>query len=327
MDDRNEDEQLSLFDFGGIDLAKLRLARASLGRGTRSDGTMEAYACDWGLFKRWCCETGRQSLPASTDSVILYVTWLTMQRGRKASTASRHVAAIAAYHRDARLPNPVTPEVRDVMTSVRRKRRECSVGKAALDPAQLVRAVRACDRKTNRGLRDRALLVLGFATSLRRSDLSRMQLSDVRFEKKGLSVWVPRSKNDQDGEGRFLGVWRGKRACTDPVRVLRAWLDRRGKWDGPLFCRIQTGDRITELPVTGDALNDVVKRAVTRAGLDPARFGAHSLRAGAVTASAEIGRSDDEIMGMSGHKNPSVMRGYIRRNRVFAGRNPLEGVL
>jgi integrase len=170
-------------------------------------------------------------------------------------------------------------------------------------------------------------MVLGFATSFRRSNLAGLQLSDLTFSPEGLVVVQRRSKTDQQGRGRVMGVWPGRRAATDPVRVLRAWLARRGDWAGPLFCRVQTSDVLVRRGIGGDAINDVVKRAVVRVGLDPSLFGAHSLRAGAVTASAELGRTDQEIMGLSGHRSSETMRGYVRGTRLFAGRNPLAGAL
>jgi len=320
-------EQLSLFGSGGIDLARLRLVRQGLGRGSRSRGTEKAYACDWRQFRRWCGDAGRPSLPASSDTVMLYVTWLLTERGRRAATAARHVAAVADAHRSAGLANPVSGEVRDVVTAVRRVRSEVPRGKVAMEPSLLRECALGCDVRTALGLRDRALLVLGFATSLRRSELCRLNLADISFEQEGVAVMVRRSKTDQLGRGRVLGVWPGKRAATDPVRVLKAWIRARGDWDGPLFARVQTGDVITRRGITGDAVADAVKRAVQRAGRRPAAYGAHSLRAGAVTASAEIGRSDQEIMGLSGHASAAVMRMYVRRVRLFAGRNPLAGVL
>jgi integrase len=186
---------------------------------------------------------------------------------------------------------------------------------------------RRCEARTALGARDRAIVVLGFATSFRRAELCRLQLSDVSFERRGLAVLLRYSKRDQEGRGRVLGVWAGKRACTDPVRVLRDWLAFRGDWEGPLFCRVQTGDVVKRRPISGEALAESVKRAIASAGIDPARYGAHSLRAGAITASAGLGRSDQEIMGLSGHASAKVMRMYVRSARLFSGRNPLAGVL
>jgi integrase len=321
-------EQLRLFDLGGLNLTKLGILRDGLRRPVRAPRTITAYASDWKIFSAWCAEAGRPALPATSDTLALYVTWMLTEHNSKCSTAERHVSAVAHFHRDALLPSPVSAEVRAVLSSVRRGRRERPCGKAALAAPDLVRVARLCNARSNIGARDRALVVLGFATSLRRSELAALLLSDVSFEPRGLVVVVRRSKTDQDGKGRLVAVWPGKRTLTDPVRVLRNWIQRRGRWEGPLFSRVlNRWDRVSRKPISGEGINEAIKRAIARAGLDAALYGAHSLRAGAITASADAGRSDQEIMGLSGHENAKVMRGYIRRARVFSGRNPLEGVL
>jgi integrase len=323
-----EAEQLTLFDVGGIDLRKLRETLERLRVVVRAPLTLHGYAADWVHFERWCARVGRETLPATADTVALYVSWLLTEAQRKTTTASRHVCAIAHYHRVAKLPNPVPHGIRSILSAVRRERKEKPKGKRALSIDTLVEVARGCDTSTNAGSRDRALIVLGFASSLRRSDLSRLNLADVSFETKGLAVLVRYSKTDQGGKGRLIGVWAGRRATTDPVRVLRGWITKRGNWPGPLFPRItKNGDTILRRGISGEAINEIVKRAVARAGIDASEYGAHSLRAGAVTASAELGRSDQEIMDLSGHANAAVMRSYVRHGRVFAGRNPLAGIL
>jgi integrase len=202
-----EGEQLCLFGCGGVDLVKLRSAREGLGGAAHASGTSKGYSCDWRIFSQWCAAAGREYLPGSSDTVALYATWLLVDQERKVNTASRHVASIAHFHKAAGLPSPVNSEVRSVITAVRRRRQERPQGKSALDPAALLKAVRACDPSTNSGARDRAILVLGFATSLRRSNLCALQLSDLAFERRGLAVFVRRSKTDQMGRGRLVGVW------------------------------------------------------------------------------------------------------------------------
>jgi integrase len=319
-------DQLCLFDFGGVDLSALRERRDALLTSVRAKRTISAYACDWSQFDRWCRMAGRQTLPASTETLQLYVTWM-FEQGAKVTTAERRVSAIAYIHRGAGFPSPLESGLRDIINATRRERKEQPIGKKALDPLTLVRIARKCDCGTALGARDRALLILGFATSFRREELAQLQLSDLTFERHGLAILLRYSKRDQTGKGRLLGVWAGKRAETDPVRVMRAWLRHRGSWEGPLFCRIQNGDVVLHRPITGDAVNHAVKRMIAAAGIDPDRYGAHSLRAGAITAAAELGRSDQEIVGLSGHGNVKMIRTYVRSARLFSGRNPLAGVL
>jgi integrase len=94
-----------------------------------------------------------------------------------------------------------------------------------------------------------------------------------------------------------------------------------------LFCRIQTADTVKRKAISGDAVNRIVKRLVAAAGIDPKRYGAHSLRSGSITAAADRGCSDQEIMELSGHSNAQMIRTYVRSARLFSGRNPLAGVL
>ncbi len=314
---------------GGVDLPALRetLARLDLS-GTRAPLTVRGYESDWTLFDRWCRQAGKQSLPASEDTVRLYLAWLLEEKGRKTTTAERHLQSVAHRHRQRGLQNPISSSVRDTLLAIRRQRKERPQGKKALSVGDLVRISEACDTLTNRGLRDRALIVLGFATSLRRSNLGRLQLSDLSFHEPGLAVHVRSSKNDQNAVGKTFAAWAGERASTDPVTVVQAWIDARGKWSGPLFTRVTSrGDHVSHSGISGDSINKIVQRAMVRAGLDPTGYGAHSLRAGAITASAELGRSDQEIMGLSGHSSVTVMRTYIRGTRLFAGRNPLAGAM
>jgi integrase len=321
-------EQLALFHSGSIDVAKLRSLGEKLQTGPRSAPlTTRGRIADWRMFTEWCERLGRSPLPASADTVWLYITSMLVERKCKTSTATHHLFSIMHYHRAANLPVPPPQKIQGLLADVRRDRHERYEGKRALTPQILARLCAACDGATNTGARDRALLVLGFATSMRRSELSQLDLADVTFESKGVAILLRRSKTDQGGRGRLIAVWPGAKPATDPVELLRAWIKRRGSWAGPLFSRIDGFDQVHHDRIGGEAINKVLKRWLKRIGIDPKPYGAHSLRAGAVTAAAELGRSDQEIMALSGHKNADVMRQYVRRARVFDGRNPLAGVL
>lgn len=320
-------EQLWLFPNGGIDLSALRARSEALQRFTRSNKTVYDYSGDWRQFTAWCARLSLSPLPAAEETVRLYITWMLDDLKRKLSTAERHVSAIAHFHRAGGSDFPATQKLRRTIQGMRRERREHPVGKTALNPKDLVHISRKLDARTALGARDRALIVLGFATGFRRSELARLKLSELTFEKRGLAVLLRYSKRDQEGKGKIFAVWAGKRACTDPVRVLRAWIRHRGTWEGPLFCRIQTGDTIQKRPISGEAVNEAVKRAIGNIGIDPATYGTHSLRSGGITASARLGRSDQELKGFSGHENVKSLKSYVREARLFEGRNPLAGVL
>lgn len=322
-------DQLCLFDLGGIDLAKLRESRTKMSRSPRAPLTLKGYASDWLQFTRWCDQAGRNPLPASADTVALYVTWMLFEKHRRLTTTERHISAIVHFHREKKFSSPVSEEIRNICSGTRRERKEKPRGKAALSADQLASLAESCDDSTNIGVRDRAIIVFGFGSALRRSNLSALRLAHITFKDEGIAVEVPYSKTDQTGRGRFLEVWRGECSpLTDPVATLQAWIRCRGQWAGALFAACNPrGNTIQHRGLTGDAINDVLKRALSRVSIDPAPYGAHSLRAGSITTASENGATEQEILGLSGHANAATMRRYIRSSQLFLGRNPLSGSL
>jgi integrase len=171
------------------------------------------------------------------------------------------------------------------------------------------------------------VLLLGFASGLRRSELAALDAADVSIVAEGLVVQLGRSKTDQEGVGRELGVHRGRRRVTCPVRAVEAWLEERGSWAGPLFPRLKLRtDQVTGDRLSGTAIAEIVQVAAERAGLDPARYGGHSLRAGCATAAIANGASQQAAMGRTGHKSVTVFGRYVRHGSLFAV-DPLAGAL
>jgi integrase len=298
-------------------------------RRRHANNTQRCYASHLRAFVAWCQQTGKSSLPATAETLALYVTWMLTEQKYKISTAKAHINSVADSHRRAGIMAPEMADAYEVINAIRRQRREFPLGKTALSVQHLRKACDGALRgpDTNRTRRDLAIVVFGFATGLRRSEIAALDLADIKFRGPGLSVRVRFAKNDQDGEGRTLGVWAGERASTDPVRTLKRWLEVRGDWEGPLFSLITRRDVILRQKMGDDRIADAVKRAVARAGLDPTGYGGHSLRSGAVTAAADRGMSDRELMRLSGHKSSNSVQSYIRESEVFSGRNPLPGVL
>ena len=142
-----------------------------------------------------------------------------------------------------------------------------------------------------RSWRDRAILVLGFASGCRRAELAALDLVDATLApaEQGLIVYLRKSKTDQEMRGRQIGIQRGEHEATCPVRVLVRWIRERGAWTGPLFCRVGQAGQITRARLSPAAIACVVKAAARRAGLDPGLYAGHSLRAGCATsASADL---------------------------------------
>jgi len=299
----------------------LKAARERLGelRGSRHAArTVEAYASDWKHFEAWCVAAKRAALPADPETVALYLSDLAPKF--KASTLERRVAAIAAKHLAADLPAPITPTVRSVIVGVRRRARGGVRRMAAITPDELARVlddIGSADdsrRRVVRAARDRAALALGFAGAFRRSELVGLQLADVEVGKDRVQVTLGRSKTDQQARGRVLVIPRAKRAGLCAVRLVAAWLRVRGDWAGPLFCNITAADELDRRPLDAHSIYYALREGAKRAGLDSRRFGAHSLRAGAVTAAADAGVDAFSIMELTGHRSVETVARYVRRS-------------
>ncbi len=183
-----------------------------------------------------------------------------------------------------------------------------------------VRAMVAALPETTAGARDRALLLLGFAGALRRSELVALDVADVdttRAAREGLVVTVRRSKTDQEGAGQVVGLPRGQHAETCPDRALAAWLELAGIAAGPIFRAVDKAGRVRRTRLSGYDVARIVKRAAERAGLDPARYAGHSLRAGLATSAAIAGAEERDIMRQTRHQSVTVARRYIRDGSLF----------
>lgn len=318
-------EQLWLFAGLGVDLAGLRMERAALAERGWSENTRRGYESDWKNFLGWCDAAGRSSLPCTSDTLQLYLVGLA-RLGRLPATIEHRAAAIAARHVAAGHRSPLDVDVREVLAGIKRRMGTAPRrAKAALSVAEL-RLMLAALPEGARGARDRAVLLLGFASGLRRSELVSLDLADVAVRPEGLALTLRRSKTDQNGRGRIIGVHRGQKAATCPVRAYEAWMVERGAWPGPLFCRIDLSGRVAHRRMRPDVVADVIQDAARAAGLEASRFGGHSLRAGCATAAAAGGASDLAILERTGHKSLGMLRRYVRHGSVFAV-DPLRGVL
>lgn len=323
-------KQLKLFEFGP-DLSHLRLrAERLLEENRMSPHTLLAYSHSWRNFERWCVSAGRTALPTTEDSVALFVTWCLEEKHSRMETVKLALSAIKWRHRCAGLPSPIPQmggQVRVLIRSVTRQRCEESRGKKPITPDQVRAICQSLSREPSPlELRDCALLLVGFCSGCRGSELAGLQLADAAFVAKGLTLRIRRSKIDQTGKGRLVGLPAGSSALTCPVRALRAWVRARGDWPGPLFCRFSAEQELLHAPIRTEAVCAAIKRLLKRIGVDPAPYGAHSLRAGLATAAAEAGASENSIMRRAGWKSVNTVLRYIRPAQAF-GADPLAGVL
>jgi integrase len=244
-----------------------------------------------------------------------------MSATRKVAGLTLALAAISQVHKAAGFASPRgAAEVQEVMKGIRRSLGVAQVQKAPILLSDLRAMVEALPIGLA-GLRDRALLLVGFAGAFRRSELVALDIRDVNFAPEGLEVTLRRSKTDQEGVGRKIGLPYGSNPSTCPVRALQAWLNAsapQGTTSGPIFREVRPDGRtVMVAPLTGQSVALIVKKAATGAGLDPAKFSGHSLRAGLATSAAKAGKSERAIMAQTGHRSEKMVRRYIRDASLF----------
>jgi site-specific recombinase XerD len=291
------------------------LARAAdYAEASAAPATRRAYASDLRDFAAWCAARATCPLPAEPLAVAAYLAALA-DRGLKASTISRRTAAIGYAHASANLANPAnTKPVKQVLQGIRRRIGTAVQRKAPVTARTLNLLLRRVP-DTLKGRRDRALLLIGFAAALRRSELVDLDVNDLTFDARGLELQIRRSKTDQEGFGDAIAIPRGKR--LKPVEALEAWLAAASIAEGPVFRPIGKGDRVLPGRLTDRAVALIVKHYAKLAKLDPALFSGHSLRAGFVTSALEHGADLFKVMDITRHKRIETLRDYDRRAKAF----------
>ncbi len=282
----------------------------------RSAGTRRAYHTDWRAFSAWCGERGFLPMPALPETVAEYLGVLAL-RSLSLATLSRRLSSISTAHRFAGHSSPAkSPLVEVRWAGIRRSMGRPSRGKQALLPDALGQMLATCDGSLG-GLRDRALLLIGFYTASRRSELAALDIEDLLTVPEGLIVCVRRSKTDQYAEGAEKAVPRQPEADHCPVRAVLAWAQAARIACGPVFRSITRHGHVSDRRLSAQTVALVVKARARLAGIDPRDLSGHSLRVGFVTAAAAARVADRKIMEQTGHKNERTLRRYIRRVEIF----------
>jgi integrase len=247
--------------------------------------------------------------------------------GKRASTLQRRLAAIGYMHKIANVPSPIGAEaIKATLSGIRRSIGAAPVRKKAATSDIVLSMAGTVGGESLRQLRDKAILLIGFASAMRRSELVALNIADLEWPAEGVFLHIRRSKTDQEGLGQSVAVPRGATAC--PVAALRAWVEASGITEGAVFRRIwnQRAQRITDQRLHGRAIASIVKQGAARLGLDVTTFGAHSLRSGLVTSAVKRGVSLLKICDQTRHKSIEMLRVYCRDAELFVG-NAAAGLL
>jgi len=307
-----------------VPLSDLATAAAHYVEQAHADNTRRAYQGDWRAFETWCSVHSLQALPASSQTLELYLTHLA-RRGLKASTIRRARIAIGLAHGHADEARPDKhARIRALERGIGRVHGAREEGAVPLLDHQIEKVVAVLGRSPH-DERDRALILLGFAGGFRASELAGLQMEDLTFGGSGLFVDVRRSKADQLALGVRTEIRLGKTAATCPVRALETWIARVGRPSGPLF-RVVRGTIIEHERIHPRAVTRAVQRAVVKAKLER-DYSAHSLRSGMATSAHARGATRQEIQQQGRWKALLSVDRYIHEDLAAARPNIAAGLL
>lgn len=273
-----------------------------------SDNTRTAYQSD---LKHFIDFGG--SIPCTPEMISQYLAL--HAESHKPTTLARWLVSLNKAHTSQKLLSPTTSAL--VKATLRGIKRTFGTNLRQVAPVlknNLLAMV--AELSGIKGMRDRALLLVGFAGALRRSELVGLQYADIEFVEHGLVIHLTRSKTDQEGQGRKIAVpYAMGDAC--PVLSLKHWLELSHIKEGAIFRPISRHGLIENIALSTQVVAVIVKERAMAIGLDATQFSGHSLRAGLVTSAAQAGVSSWKIKQQTGHKSDAMLNRYIRDAQIF----------
>jgi site-specific recombinase XerD len=286
--------------------------------------TRKSYLSDWTSWLAFCECHRINPLPADAADVRRYLTQLGAVGGRRGAklrprSAQRHLAAIAAAHRAAGLEFDTQHSIlKRTMNGIVRRYGAGQQGARALRAGD-IEAICKGFHLDVRSVRNKAIILLGFAGGFRRSEIVALNVSDLVFEEGVLRVTLRRSKTDQIAEGRTIVIMPGENPTTCAVAAMRAWLNaaklqHEGK--NPAFRPVSRGG-VESTRLCDRTVDRIVKSAARAAGLKES-YSAHSLRAGHVTEALARGADRAAIKRQTGHQSDAMLDRYARESNLSA---------
>jgi integrase len=283
----------------------------------KATNTLRMYAFYWKAFQTWCEARQLPFLPAAPQAIAAFLASYA-DEGKAVSTIGLALAGIRHFHEASGHPWIIHPALKSVMQGIRRVKGRPPERKTPVSGPMLQQMVESTMLlEATVGLRNRALILLGWFGAFRRSELVSLDVEHVQDAPEGLSVLLPRSKTDQTGQGRRVPIpFYAKHPQICPVRAVRAWLSEADIHEGAIFRGVSRSGKVSEKRLTPPAVAAIVKKAVGNVGQE--QFGGHSLRSGLATRAAKRGKSLDSIMRQTGHHSADyLVRDYIRPASLF----------
>ena len=300
------------------DVKSLELETLKNLKNSKAANTLRAYKADFENFSAFCVKNGLSSMPTEPKILSLYLTHLS--KTSKFSTLKRRIASISVIHKmKGHYLDTKHPIIMENLHGIKRVKGSNQKAKKPILINDLKLIINVIDQYLNNPetkvleiskniknkIRDKAIILVGFAGGFRRSELVNINFDDIEFVREGVKIFIKRSKTDQSGEGMIKAIpyFDNKSFC--PVLALKHWID---------ICDIKTG-KIFAISDKSVAL--IIKKYASIAGLDSNKYSGHSLRSGFATSAAESGAEERNIMTMTGHKTTQMVRRYIQEANLF----------
>ena len=285
------------------DIKNLEIETVKNLKNSKANNTLRAYQSDFRDFSFFCSKNGFSSLPTQPKIIALYITHLS--KSSKFSTLKRRIASISVIHKlKGHYLDTKHPIIMENLHGIKRTLGSRQKAKKPILINDLKLIIKVIDEKK---LRDKALILIGFAGGFRRSELVNIIYDDIEFVNEGVKILIRKSKTDQTGEGiiKAIPYFENKEFC--PVVALKDFIKEKS---------ISINEeKIFDLSDKSVAL--IIKRYAEKAGLDPSKYAGHSLRSGFATTAAEFGAEERNIMAMTGHKTTQMVRRYIQEANLF----------
>jgi len=289
-------------------------------KNSKSINTVKAYKSDFRDFELFCAKNGFKSLPTDPRVVSLYLTHMST-KDVKMSTLKRRLVSIGVIHKiKGHYLDTKHPSIIENIMGIKRRKGSIQKGKKPILINNLKQLINAIDHYNNdeiKKLRDRSIILIGFAGGFRRNEIVSLDYEDLDFVSEGLKINIRKSKTDQFGEGlvKALPYFNNLQYC--PVLSLKKWIEVSNIKSGPLFRRFSKGSKLTENRLTDQTVALLIKQYLKLAGIDGKNYSGHSLRSGFATSAAESGAEERSIMAMTGHKSTEMVRRYIKEANLF----------
>ena len=289
------------------DIKNLEIETLKNLKNSKSANTLRAYKSDFTDFALFCSKNNFSSMPADPKIISLYLTHLS--QNSKFSTLKRRIASISVIHKlKGHYVDTKHPLIIENLLGIKRLKGSHQKAKKPIlinDLKQIINVINKLKIKELTKIRDKALILIGFAGGFRRSELVSIEYEDVEFVREGVKIFVKRSKTDQSGEGMTKAIPTFINQMYCPVSHLENWIFTKLNKKGKIF------------PISDRSVALIIKKYANLVGLDSTKYAGHSLRSGFATSTAESGAEERNIMAMTGHKTTQMVRRYINEANLF----------